>query len=235
MKFYRLASVLGLTLASSVAGWGCDEEEVPPVGEDPIPVDSPDAAAEPDPVPVPSPDAAVDGPTPPDAPPDPPAPPDTAPPISSSDGPAVATSCPTACPGLFSVTSQCDVGEQACTVAMPVDTDDMKVRNICYTGGIKKTATETYPTGTSYLVSLAVKKADGSACYTIDVSGEDGAPETSWLFRTPGGQELGRVIVTDTSTTLTCQASAAVFDISQADDCAGLEGEDECTAGACAP
>jgi hypothetical protein len=193
-----------------------------------------DVAAPPD---TAGPDAAVpDAPTPSPPPPTPTPTPDAPtvppPPVDSNPGVVTVTDdCQQACPQLFDVTALCDVGDGTCTVAEGADDN---VRNICYANGIKKAATESSPTGTSFAIDLVVKNANGNTCYSIDIFGEDGQADI-WTFKSPTGAALGQVVVDDDKAILTCGATGARFDITSASGCSGMEGEGNCQPGTCAP
>jgi hypothetical protein len=138
------------------------------------------------------------------------------------------------CPALTALAAECNSSEAACTFQSPSET----VTNYCHVNGVKKTATTTYsgPDGSNYHIVMPVKKQNGTACYTLEMDGNDNTDIENWTFKAPGGTEVarGEWDKGDDQLTLICGGVRYVIgDIG----CPGTDGQPEgqCTAGACTP
>jgi hypothetical protein len=202
-----------------------------PDGSPDSPVDAPvtvDAPPDTQPADTASPDTASPDTASPDT-----ASPDTASPDTATDATTVVTECEDIpCPALIAATSQCLSDDVMCTVRDLTPDAGPETRNICLMNGVKKQSTET-----DNGFSIAVNKAAGGLCYTLEIDIPGNAPEL-WIYKAPGGAELARVSVdgVNNRSILTCTATGATFDVTNA-GCDGLEGEgDGCatdTGGTC--
>jgi hypothetical protein len=164
---------------------------------------------------------------PPDTQPPDTLPPDTQPP-DTGNGVTVVTECSQVnCPALTNVTNMCNGDNQTClsqTILM-----DPLTKRICVNNGVRKVST-----ATDNGVQLVVTRPGNLPCYTLDIDSPAGGPEV-WIFKTSDnpGVTLGTVTITGGNAILTCAANNTRWDITVA-GCAGMEGEGDCTDGACA-
>jgi hypothetical protein len=108
--------------------------------------------------------------------------------------------------------------------------------DICYANGVKTQFNPNLGTSTN-----AVKKADGSACYTLESTMTSGLPVTrvDYAWKDPGGATVATGVVqvaTPTMLAITCNAMTYVVDIPSG-ACTGTQvlplGRASCTMGTC--
>ncbi len=139
----------------------------------PAPVGTPDAPAR---------EVAVG--SPPDSGPDRPA--DTA-----TDAVVMVRACEQInCPDLLQLTAACTSHDSVCTSEEVSST----LSNYCYENDVRKQSTRVYSGSDdgAFVTTMAVKKPDGSDCYTLVMTGSSEDEVEGWAFQRPGGQEVAR-------------------------------------------
>ncbi len=174
----------------------------------------------------------------PDLPPDRPpqardlVPPDTR--LPPEPGVVVATSCfQLPCQGLFLAAAAC-IGDDEMCQSQIVTQGEVVRTNYCLANGVKKLSIAT-STDTGYMTSMRVSRQDGSACYTLDVSGTDASNIETLAWTAPTGAVLltGTWNKTTDRLILTCEGTR--YELPDL-GCPGLEGEPgttSCPAGTC--
>ena len=80
----------------------------------------------------------------------------------------------------------------------------------CYSNGVKKYVTYDDQDGELW----SVLKPGGEACYTLEVTSDDKSDRS--IFKSPTGQELGRLVEDDEGYELfTCAENGKVFDVTE--------------------
>ncbi|HEY0711518.1 MAG TPA: hypothetical protein VGF45_02520 [Polyangia bacterium] len=152
--------------------------------------------------------------------------------------PLTITSCSQInCPSLMNLVTTCNGSGSTCTQAMST-AGQVTTTNYCHANGVKKTAT--YNDATKF-ISMRVQRANGTHCYTLEMSPGSSANQENWTYKSPTGAVLGTAVsnfgATSSTITLRCEGSTYVINTAQV-DCAGTDGQpgpNECAAGACTP
>jgi hypothetical protein len=164
---------------------------------------------------------------------------DTAPDVTTpvETAPVTVTACnQIACPDLMNLVTTCNGSGSACTAAMSV-AGQVTTTNYCHANGVKKTATYN---DTTKLISMRVKRPNGTDCYTLDMTPGANSMSENWTYKLPGGTVLGTAVAQNppgSLITLKCSGNTYVIDTAQV-DCAGTDGQPgpgECANGACTP
>jgi hypothetical protein len=173
--------------------------------------------------------APADGPavSPPDAGP-------ATPPDTNTGTVVMVTACETInCPQLMQLTAGCSGNDSECTANEVSST----LSNYCHDNGVTKQSTRIYSgeDEVDYTTTMQVRKSDGSACYTVVMTGSEESDLERWVFRSPAGHEVGRAEwdKDEDVLTLICGGTRWVLgDIA----CPGTDGEpepDQCSEGDC--
>jgi hypothetical protein len=153
------------------------------------------------------------------------------PPSSDPNAVVVETCEQIPCQELFVAAAMCNGEGQTCTSQMPAP----ERANYCLGNGVRKYVTNMSPTDTSYMTSVRVARADGKACYTVYLSGQEGSDLETLVWRAPNGDVWLTGTYSKSREEMLLSCRGVNYDPREV-GCPGLEGEPDpaaCTAGSC--
>jgi hypothetical protein len=181
---------------------------------------------------------------PPDAAPPPPPPPDSAPPPPPPPLPDAAPIDPNAiipstceqipCQDLFIAAASCNSDAQMCQSQVTA-MDPVARTNYCHVNGVKKLAATTF-SGDGYTTVMRVNRADGSHCYTLEMSGAISSDVETQVWKSPTGAVLITGAWTKSIDRRVLSCNGMSYDTREV-GCPGLDGEPstdiQCPPGVC--
>ncbi len=192
------------------------------------PPPTPDGAVSPDTQPR---DTAPPPPPTPDTAPPPPPTPDAAPPDPNAIVVSECSEIP--CQELFTMAASCATDGQAC-VSQITSMDTSTKINYCHVNGVIKRLTLT-DDGTNYKNVLRAFNANGTACYTLEMTGAITGDLETQVWKSPAGVTLLTGTWSKSLDRLLLQCMGQQYDTRMV-GCPGLDGDPgttQCPAGVC--